>query len=325
MMRTVLPLLMSIGCAACSSSSASQGSPTAASASAAPPMAIGLNMTADKVEAVVNPGHDPVYKGPFGRITGRVTVKGDPPPDAAYSFPPVKCAEAQATYGKLFRVAGDGAVADAVVTATGYTGKFVPEKKETVTLTIHGCAYNTRTVVLTYGQRLEVQNNDPIESYVPFLDGSKQRAAMVAIAKGSPVRLYPDRVGRYLLRDEMPHTFLLADVLVLKFPTHAVTGLDGKYVIEDVPIGKLHVDAFLPAIARRAGKDIDVHEGDNTLDIELDFDAKRDTPGMHAQIDPQGAASAAAASAEASAPPAPSAPSSAGAASSAPATATNKP
>ena len=271
-------------------------------------MAVGLNMSADKVEAVVHPGHDAVYKGPFGRVTGRVTVKGDPPPDAAYSFPPVKCAEAQATYGKLFRVAGDGAVADAVVTATGYTGKFVPEKKEVVTLTIHGCAYNTRTAVLTYGQRLEVQNNDPIESYVPFLDGATQRAVMVAIAKGSPVRIYPEKVGRYLLRDEMPHTFLLADVLVLKFPTHAVSGLDGKYTIEDVPVGTVHVDAFLPAISRRAGKEIDVHEGDNTVDIELEFDAKRDTPGMHAQIDPQGAASAAAASAEASATAAPSAP-----------------
>jgi hypothetical protein len=70
--------------------------------------------------------------------------------------------------------------------------------------------------------------------------------------------------------------FMLADVLVVKFPTHAVTGLDGRFVIPHVPVGKVSVSALLPATMEQAQKDVEVHAGELVdVTIALAFDRKK--------------------------------------------------
>ena len=130
-------------------------------------------------------------------------IKGDPPPDAGLSFPIGKCGEAAATYGRLFRVGQDGALADALVTVVNYDG-FVPERDEAEKVTLHGCALSRRTLALSFGQRIEIANLDPTEPYMPYLDGGAFTAVMVAVPKGDPVKLYPQQPGHYLIRDWGP-------------------------------------------------------------------------------------------------------------------------
>ena len=55
-----------------------------------------------------------------------------------------------------------------------------------------------------------------------------------------------------------------------------MSGLDGRYVIEGLPVGKVRVDALLPVLRKTTGKDIELREGDNTLDLVLTYDAKKD-------------------------------------------------
>ena len=266
---------------ACNKDAPSTSTSPATSASAVeagppPPFAVGIPGPAANIAKVVNPNNEEPYKGPTATLRGTIRIKGDPPPSTNYTFPVGKCGEAAATYGKLFRVGLDGAAADVLVTVIGYKG-FVPAREEAKKVTIHGCAFARRTVALTYGQRIEVSNLDQIESYMPYLDGAPRRVTEVAVPRGSAVKLYPIEGGaHYLIRDQLPNPFLTADVFVLKFATHDVTGLDGQYEIKDIPVGKVSVVAYLPAINDEAAQSLELKEGTNTLDLEITYPKKTD-------------------------------------------------
>ena len=249
----------------------SSAAPASASAAAPPPGAVGIPVAPERVAKVMNPKGQPSYSGPTGTLKGHVRIKGDPPPDTGIAFPTGKCGEAAAAYGRLFRVGQDSALADALVTVVNYDG-FVPEQDEAEKVTIHGCALSRRTVAASFGQRIEVANLDPLESYMPFLDGAPMRAVMVAVPKGAPVKLYAQEPGHYLIRDQLPKPFMVADVFVLKFSTHDVTDLDGEFEIRNIPVGKVLTSAFLPSINEDQKKEIEIKPGDNTLDFELSFD-----------------------------------------------------
>jgi hypothetical protein len=261
-----------------SSTTATIAAPSASAVAAGPPapFAVGIPVPAANVGKVVNPNNEEPYKGPTATLRGTVRIKGDPPPNTNHTFPTGSCGEAAATYGKLFRVGLENAAADVLVTVTGYKG-FVPAKEEAKKVTIHGCALSRRTVALTYGQRIEVANIDQIESYMPYLDGAPRRATMVAVPRGVPVKLYPlEGNAHYMIRDELPKPFLTADVFVLKFATHDVTGLDGQYEIQGIPVGKVDVTAYLPAINDEVSQSFELKEGTNTLDLEIVYPKKKD-------------------------------------------------
>ena len=252
---------------------------TATAAAAAAPSAsvdprgipIGIPVSSpDKVVKVVNPLNEAPYSGPTGTLKGTVRIEGDPPEDTAVKIPS-KCGEAAATYGKLFRVGLDKALADALVAVTGYKG-FVPAREPAKKITIHGCALAKRTLAATFGQHIEVSNLDPVESYMPYLDGAPSKATMVAVPKGDPVKLYPMEPGHYLIRDMLPNEFLLADVYVVAYPTHDVTGLDGQYEIKGIPVGPVKVNAYLPAIDKTVEKTVEIKPGDTTADFTLRYE-----------------------------------------------------
>lgn len=276
-MAGIVVASMAMGC-----DPATQGSAPGASASAAAsaaPVASGLTGTpvpSATVLQVVNPKNEEPYSGPTGTLQGRVTLEGDDPIATDFKFK-AGCGEAAASYSKLFRVGQDRALADVMVAVTGYEG-YVPAKEEAQKLTIQGCAFNRNTVALAFGQRLEVSNLDQVEAYMPFLDGAPFRAVMVAIPQGDPVRLYPDKPGRYLVRDQLPHEYLLANVFVVAYSTHDVTGLDGRYRIDGIPVGKVRVNGLLPVLRKTAQKELEIKEGDNELDLVITYDAEKDEP-----------------------------------------------
>lgn len=229
-----------------------------------------IPVPAEEVAKVVNPLGTPPYAGPVGTLRGHVRIVGDPPPDVAITLTKGCEGEATATYGKLFRVGQDNAAADVLVTVTGYEG-FVPAKEPSSKVQIHGCAFARRTVSAVFGQRIEVFNLDKVASYMPYLDGEPSKAAMVAVPMGDGVRLYAKQPGIYTLRDMMARPFMTADVFVLKYATHAVTALDGAYVIEGIPVGKIRVDALLPSVNVTTGQETTIASGENTLDLTLTY------------------------------------------------------
>lgn len=248
-----------------------------ASASAAPrlpaPVASGLPDPA-YVSSIVNPEGMPAYDGPVGTVRGRVVVTGDTAPElsAVLAKVPAHCTAGRETYGRLFREGPGRSLADVLVAVTGYKG-YVPEREPNVRIEAKGCSFGTKTIAMTLGQRIEVLSRDA-EAYVPELLGERGQPQLVAVPGAkSGSTLYPTKVGRFVLIDNLK-LFMTAEVLVLKYPTHAVTGLDGRFEITNVPAGPAMVSALLPVTGATAGKPVSVEAGKATEELvfELDFD-----------------------------------------------------
>lgn len=276
--------------------SVSAGASAAPSASAVPvaKLAGGVPIAPSVVERVVNPKREPAYAGPVGHVAGSVSLSGDPTPvDPERGAIPADCLAARETYKHSFREGIMRSVADVFVAVTGYNG-YLPAREDAITVNASGCAFDTRTVGLTFGQALDIVSKDR-RPYVPELLGSRAKAQLVVTPGGDPVRLYPERPGRYVLVDSM-RTFATAEVLVVAYRTFDVTGLDGKFEIKDVPVGKVKLSALLPEAMLTTEREITIEAGKTTnVDLELVFDQKLYSEQLaKAKRPPAAAASAAA-------------------------------
>jgi len=200
------------------SSSASSDPPASAEPSASAPASAShaFPIPSASVQAVLNPDNLPAYAGPTGSVEGTITVRGPAAPDVKVDV--AKCPAALDTYGKLFREGkpdspnGPRWLADAVVVAVGYTG-YLPAKDEVVRTTIRpDCAYPSRTIAVTYGQRIEVSNQSKL-LFAPVIDQETTPAVMVAPPgeNGDPVRIYPRRAGYFTMTDRV-QTFVREDL-----------------------------------------------------------------------------------------------------------------
>jgi hypothetical protein len=258
---------------------ATPGAAASASASVAPlppaPVASGLPGDPLRTSQVVNPKGEPAYDGPSGGVRGTVTISGDPPPtmDALLAKIPDKCAAARQAYAPMFREGLMRSLGDALVAVTGYQG-YVPEREPSVTIEAKDCVFSARTVALTYGQSLRLVSRDR-DAYVPVLLGSPQPAQLLAMPGGSGTELYPSHPGRFMLSDSIK-VFMFADVFVLKYATHAVTGLDGRYEIQGIPSGEVKVSALLPSTGTSAERTVTISAGKTVeVNLELTFDEKK--------------------------------------------------
>jgi hypothetical protein len=251
------------------------GATTLAAASVKPGPVNVLPVPKDEVEKTVNPTHLPEYQGPTGVVEGTVWVTGDPaPPVLGKTFD--RCPAAADVYSKAFREGpplanGARELADAVLGVTGYTGYIVAEKKPAKQIAIHNCAFSQRSVDMTFGQALEVRNDGgqgPL--FAPDFENQISPAVMIATPAGDPVKLYPKKPGRYRLIDRVGNSWLDADVFVSVTPLHAVSDVKGHYRIEGVPVGKLKLNAWHPAIAHGFDKEIEVRDGVvTTVDVTI--------------------------------------------------------
>ena len=280
MARVALGCLLVGALAACSREKEAAPVAAAPSASVRPapplagPVASGLP-SPEVVSAQVNPGNESAYAGPVGTVRGKVVATGDAPLDLPRVLAkiPDSCPAGKDMYGKLFREGPGRALADVLVAVTGYKG-YVPERAEAQRVEAKDCTFGTRTLALTFGQRIDVASMDQ-QSYIPELLGEHGQPQLVATpGNKTPSPLYPTHIGRFGLIDNLK-LFMTADVMVVKFATHAVTGLDGRFEIKGVPVGPVKVNALLVATGGGAERDITVEADKPTEEIvfEVAFDA----------------------------------------------------
>jgi hypothetical protein len=230
------------------------------------------------IEAVVNPAKLPPYNGPTGSVEGTISITGDPSPvvpDQDFHV----CPTAEKTYGKLFRegapTPGGRALADAIVAITGYSDFYLPERSDVRSITVDDCAF-PRVIDMTVGQRLEVLNKTN-QIWAPALEQAGLPALMVETPGSDAVKLYPPRPGHFNLIDKLSHLYARSDLWVLMQPLHAVSGIDGHYRIDGVPVGTLKVGARLSAIGKDASKSVDVLAGVvQKVDLTITYAAVKD-------------------------------------------------
>jgi hypothetical protein len=211
---------------------------------------------------MVNPDKLPEYSGPTGSIEGTITVTGDPAPVNHADFS--RCPDAEKTWGHLFREGAPGPngarpLADAIVVVTGYQGFYLPETREAKEIRIEGCATTTRTLTLTYGERIEVKNLSK-DFWTPVLEPQPNVVLMMATPGGDPAKIYPKKPGHYLLADR-DRKYAVVDVYAFLHPLHAASSVTGFYRIDGVPVGKLKVSSTHPQIGSTAEADVTVAAG----------------------------------------------------------------
>lgn len=209
-----------------------------------------------------------------GEITGKISLKGAPPPN-----PEVKDLAADVNCGKLvtekvfmpFYVTGPGGeLADVFVALTGISGKSTGASALPAVLDQKGCQYVPYVLAMQTKQTLVVRNSDPLLHNVhatPTVAGNKERNE-AQMPNGADLKFTFDAPEKFLRFKCDVHPWMFSYVCVADHPYFAVSGKDGKFTIKDVPPGKYTVEAT----HRKGGtvtKEIEVKDGAVTLDFEF--------------------------------------------------------
>ncbi|MBL9139649.1 MAG: hypothetical protein JNK85_27515 [Verrucomicrobiales bacterium] len=178
-------------------------------------------------------------------VTGKVTLKGTPPPEKDLPLDPA-C-------GKLwpnekpktrFYVAGaDGGLGDVFVYLKKDGLKSdVPAKA--ALLDQKGCEYVPYILGLQTGQKLLVRNSDPVLHNVHATPKVNKEFNLAQMAGGKDLEKTFDQNEVFVRFKCDVHPWMFAYVGVVPHSYHAVTDKDGKFKIEGVPAGKYTLVAF---------------------------------------------------------------------------------
>lgn len=247
-----------------------------ASASTPPPSTVSevYPLSEQQIAKIVNPKNEPEYTGPTGGVEGVIHVTGDKPLMRTLQGVPKECAKAQDVYGPTYRAGAKGELADTLVGVIEYEGFVRPSRADKV-VTIHDCVLDPRVIDLSLGQRLMVGSDDET-NYMPQT-AAKSYVGRLTIKGMSPVPVFFTVPAAYamswILGDPPATGYPTATVFVIPNALHTVTGLDGKFRITGIPVGKAKLTASHLDM-KEASQDIDVKAGEVTkVDLTLTYKA----------------------------------------------------
>lgn len=195
-----------------------------------------------------------------GDITGKITLKGTPPPERDIPLDPM-CGKIHPTKKtRLYVVGAGGELADTFIhVKEGLAGKNFPVPEKAALIDQVGCEYNPYFSGLMVNQKLLVRNSDPVLHNVnvqPAVQGNKP-SNNAQLPKGKDLEYAFAKEEMFLRFKCDVHPWMFSYVSVLSHPFYAVSGKDGTFKIEGLPAGKYTIEAS----HRKAGK--------QTLEIEV--------------------------------------------------------
>jgi plastocyanin len=209
-------------------------------------------------------------------ITGKVTLKGTPPPENVIKMDP------KSDCGKLhtdkplttrFYVTDDnGGLADTVVYLKDVTGQTFPVPSETVVLDQVNCEYTPHVVAIRAGQKLAVRNSDPFFHNVhptPAVPGNPEKNSAQAAKAPDLIFTFPKPEAFLRFKCDV-HPWMFAYVSLFDHPYFAVSGKDGSFKIANVPPGKYTLEAHHRKGGKTKPQEITVTESGAKLDITIE-------------------------------------------------------
>jgi len=196
-----------------------------------------------------------LHTGMAADITGKVTLKGTPPPEKPIPLDPT-CGKLHPS-GKMttrfYMVGKEGGLADVFVQITsGLSKKDYPVPAQPAVIDQKGCEYLPYVLSAQTKQKIVVKNSDPVLHNVhptPTAAGNKE-ANKAQLPGGPPLEFVWDNPEVFLRFKCDVHPWMFSYVGLVDHPFHAVTDANGNFKIANVPPGTYTVEAY----HRKAGK-----------------------------------------------------------------------
>ena len=240
-------------------------------------------------------GYEEITVTSGGTVTGKVFLKGTPPPARIFHLifsPNIDfCGKISDGKGnrllKEFRVSEDGGFQDAVVAVVGVKqGKkfdYTPE------LDVETCRISPFVVSIRNHHPINLANKDPIahdiQGYTLQDDYTFAMFNKPMVPESTAAKSILLRNGHYIFRTQCGvHDFMQSWGMAVGNPYFAVTGPDGGFTIPDLPPGTYDVIAWHPYMKVQAQK-ITV-PANASVALNFQFDASEvDVPLYNLQKD----------------------------------------
>jgi plastocyanin len=218
------------------------------------------------------------FAAPAGDITGKITLKGTPPPEK-----PIDPLKNDPNCGKLvtgtpttrFYVVGKGGeLADAVVYLKGISGKSTGPSAAPIVIDQVKCEYTPYITAVQTGQKIRVKNSDPVLHNVhttPAVAGNEEKN-MAQMPGAADLEFAFPKAEDFLRFKCDVHPWMFSYVTVVDHPYYAVTGADGTFKIANVPAGKYTLVALhRKAAPAGATQEIEVTDAGAKADFTLEL------------------------------------------------------
>lgn len=181
-------------------------------------------------------------------ITGKITLKGTPPPPAVAKDVTCGKPEKLTITSRQYVVGADNGLADVFVylkSGTGIDGKTFTPPADKPVLDQLDCEYHPFCLGVMAGQTFEVKNSDSVLHNVNSSRAKINKGKNFAQAnKGQVNELTFDKKEVPILFKCDVHPWMTAYVAVFDNPYFAVSDKDGNYTIKDVPPGKYQMVVY---------------------------------------------------------------------------------
>jgi hypothetical protein len=209
-----------------------------------------------------------------GDITGKVTLKGTPPPEKAIAFDDTCSAlKPTVTTTRHYVVGSDSGLANVFVyISSGLEGKKFTPPTEAAELDQQGCNYQPYVSGVMVGQPVRIKNSDPIMHNIHAMptvaDNTEFNFAQPSQGDVNDTKWVSSiKAPEVLVKLKCDvHPWMFAYVGVQAHPFFAVTDKDGNFKIANVPAGKYTLTAYhLKAHGKKPGVGQDITVADSAV------------------------------------------------------------
>jgi hypothetical protein len=205
-------------------------------------------------------------------ITGKVTLKGTPPPERTIEFDAM-CGKLQPkpVTTRHYVVGADKGLANVFVYIKQGAQK-TPATGDGPLLDQVGCIYEPYVMGVVTGQKIKIRNSDPMLHNVHATPKTNKEFNFAQVSKGQ-VNERAFEAPEVLVRMKCDvHQWMFAYIGVVDHPYFAVTDKDGNFTIKNVPAGKYTVEAVHQKAAP-TGKTAEVEAG-KSVNFEIEVPAQ---------------------------------------------------
>ena len=200
-----------------------------------------------------------------GQLTGTVLLSGK------YNRPPpLNVVKSRSFCGltvpnETLLVGPGGGVRNAVVVMSPLD-RAVTVQPGTIVLDNRHCAFTPHVQVASVGSELILKNSDPILHTVHARLGTNT-LFNVGLPRWRQVVKVLDRLGVVKIDCDVLHTWMSAAIVVVSTPYFAVTGENGSFFIDSVPVGSYDVEIWHEGLGAKTAR-VSVSEN-ATISVEI--------------------------------------------------------